>query len=135
MSFKIGFIIRLWIAMIILALINSLIGNSLVESWLGESKAQIYKIIIFIPIAVFISWLYTRKTKGFEWSNRAWIAGTIWFALTLAFEFFTKFFLLGNFWSKLLSDYNSWEVRLSVLALLSVLLSPLIVGGIINRKR
>lgn len=53
------------------------------------------------------------------------MVGTVWVALTVAFEFLAGHYVFGNSWERLLADYNMVRGRLWILVLLANLFAPL----------
>ena len=51
--------------------------------------------------------------------------GTVWVALTVAFEFLAGHYVFGNSWERLIVDYNVFRGRIWILVLLMNLFAPL----------
>ena len=53
------------------------------------------------------------------------MVGTVWVALTVAFEFVAGHYVFGNSWERLIADYNVFRGRIWILVLLMNLFAPL----------
>ena len=49
------------------------------------------------------------------------MAGIMWVALTVAFEFLAGHYVFGNSWKRLTADYNVFRGRIWILVLLTAL--------------
>ena len=73
---------------------------------------------IFIVALLFTRWIAPKSRGG------ALLIGSVWLALTLAFEFLAGHYLFGSSWERLLADYNLLRGRVWVLVLAATLFAP-----------
>lgn len=112
----------LWFPMLIIAMINGMIREKFIRSFLPYSGARQLSTIMLIVFFAFYIWFVIRKFPPGS-TSQSWIIGVFWVILTLLFEF--GFGLLqGTSFKSLLAEYNIFKGRLWILVPLSVLLFP-----------
>ena len=87
---------------------------------------------LLLPLAFFyiigITYFFLKKTKTpFTSIDLKWI-GTLWFVLTIIFEFSFGGLVMGHSFDKLLADYNLLEGKTWGLFLICLLVAPYIVN-------
>ena len=116
--------LAMWLLLLILAVLNGAVREALIKPRLGEQGAHIGSTAILcaaiILVACFsISWIEPKDRR------EALVVGTVWVALTVAFEFLAGHYVFGNSWERLIADYNVFRDRIWILVLLMNLFAPL----------
>ena len=74
--------------------------------------------VILVGASMTIGWISSRPQLD------AWRIGTLWLALTIAFEFLAGHYLFRVPWHRILADYNILNGRIWILVLIVTLLAP-----------
>jgi hypothetical protein len=112
-----------WFGMMILAVLNGGLRDSLYKPHIGEIAAhQISTIILLIVFAVYF-WLLA-SIWPIESAVQAWMIGIMWLVMTIAFEIALGRFVAGNPWSRVVHDYNVLAGRVWVVIPLWTLIGP-----------
>ena len=117
-----------WFALMVVAVLNGTLRVALLNPRLGErtghalSTAMLCALILGVT-GLLVGWI--RPASGGD----ALRVGTLWLALTLAFEFGFGHFVAGKPWRELLADYDISAGRVWVLVLVTTLFAPLLVGS------
>jgi hypothetical protein len=115
--------LAIWIALLVLAVVNGALRESVLELRMGEQLAHVVSTII-LSGAIFIAALFTILWIGAQNAYEAFLVGILWVLLTVAFEFFAGHYLFGSSWQSLIADYNLFRGRIWLLVLLTNLLAP-----------
>ena len=114
-----------WFGMIILAIANGAIREFGYKPYVGDLFAhQISTFILILLIA-----LYTWQLNKFwpiKSAGQAWIIGSIWIIMTIAFEFGMGHFISEIPLSRMLEDYNLFAGRLWILIPLWTFFAPFV---------
>ncbi len=121
-----GRFILAWFGIMILAIANGAMRNSIYKAWVGELRAhQISTLILMILMFLFTylirDWLHIYTNQA------AWQCGLLWFGMTILFEFGFGHWVVGKSFTKLLYDYNVFAGRVWLLILLFTLILPFII--------
>ena len=116
--------LAIWLLLLIFAVLNGAIREVLIRPRFGEQGGHIGSTAILcaaiILVACFsISWIGPKDRL------EALVVGTVWVALTVAFEFVAGHYVFGNSWERLIADYNVFRGRIWILVLLMNLFAPL----------
>lgn len=129
--------ILFWFVLLIIALINATIREltykPLLEPYIGIWAHQISSItaILFFFIAIFF---FIRNSKENFSKKQLITMSSIWILLTILFET-----LMNFFWRKIsliqtLQTYYFWNGETWIFVLISLVISPLIVRRILNKR-
>lgn len=129
--------ILFWFVLLIIALINATIREltykPLLEPYIGIWAHQISSTtaILFFFIAIFF---FIRNSKENFSKKQLIIMSSIWILLTILFET-----LMNFFWRKIsliqtLQTYYFWNGETWIFVLISLVISPLIVRRILNKR-
>jgi hypothetical protein len=121
-----------WVIFGIFTIINGIIRNKYYAPKVGEYLGHVISTIIGIFIVAVGTYLILRFTKIDCGSITLFLIGGFWVILTVLFEFIFGHYVLGNPWQKLLADYNILKGRLWSLFLLTELISPLLMGMLLE---
>jgi hypothetical protein len=113
----------IWVLMLLVASVNGAIREALLIPRMGDTAGRAVSTLILCGLVVLLTYLAIRWIHPRS-GRETWVVGTLWVALTLAFEFLAGHFLFGNPWSELLEDYNLVRGRIWVLVLVTILLAP-----------
>jgi hypothetical protein len=113
----------IWIALAVLAVLNGITRNSLIEPKVGDQPAHIISTIMLCGVIAAVAWISN------PWLDPATVRaafgiGVFWFSLTIAFEFVAGHYLFGHSWQKLFADYNLARGRVWIFVLFATLLAP-----------
>lgn len=120
-----------WFALMIVAIINGAIRQTLYKDFLGELTA--HQVSTFTAILlVFVSVWLINKIWIIESKRQAIFIGLIWLAMTILFEFVFGHYVMDHPWERLVHDYNIIAGRTWLLFLLSIIFIPSIVYRLTN---
>ena len=123
-----------WVIFGILAIINGTIRNKFYAPKVGEYLGHVISTIIGICFVAVGAYLLLRFARIDYSKIDLLLIGGFWVILTVLFEFVFGHYVMGNPWEKLLADYNILKGRLWSLMLLTELISPLLIGLLLERR-
>ncbi|NUM76282.1 hypothetical protein HUU40_18110 [candidate division KSB1 bacterium] len=112
-----------WLILMVTAIINGAIRESVYKNSLGELHAHQLSTLTGIILFGVIIWSLSRLWPLAS-AKQAWTVGLIWLAMTIAFEFLFGHFVAGHPWSTLLQDYNIFAGRVWPLVLIWTTIAP-----------
>lgn len=118
----------IWFLLAILAILNGLFRNSLIEPKVGEYAAHIISTFLLVSIILVVVYLFISRIKFVYTKTDLLLIGVIWLILSILFEFVFGHYVLDISWDILFSGYNILKGRISILVPLVVFLSPLLFG-------
>lgn len=112
-----------WLGIAVLAIANGAFREAVLLPRLGDTAARVISTlllsaVILIVASMTIGWISARPQLD------AWRIGTLWLALTIAFEFLAGHYLFRVPWHRILADYNVLNGRIWILVLIVTLLAP-----------
>lgn len=116
--------LAMWLLLLILAVLNGAIREALIKPRFGEQGAHIGSTAILCAAIILVAWT-SISWIGPNDRREALVVGTVWVALTVAFEFLAGHYVFSNSWERLLADYNMVRGRIWILVLLANLFAPL----------
>lgn len=122
-----------WFIFMIMAIFNAVIREVIYNKYLTELRAHQLSTITFILIIFIVTFIVFFLTKIQLTDKETFIMGSIWFVLTICFEFLAGHFAFGNSWDKLLADYNLLKGRVWMLVPLTTFLAPYIVSRFLTK--
>jgi hypothetical protein len=112
-----------WFGMVILAILNGLMRNSVYGPHMRELAA--HQLSTLTGIILFGIYIYILTgIWPIESAKQAFLIGGIWLGMTILFEFVFGHFVMGHPWSKLLHDYNLLQGRIWILMLIWTGIAP-----------
>jgi len=114
-----------WCGLLVLAFANAALREGWLMSRLGDRASHAISSVT-LSIAILLAGWYATGWVAPQSRQQAWMVGSIWLCLTLAFELLAGHFLFGRSWAVLLADYDLLAGRLWVLVLVTTLTTPLI---------
>lgn len=122
--------IGIWLLLAVVANINGIARVYGYGRFMPELTAhQISCLTGGIAFAI-VMYLFFRFTKA-EFSRMdLFLIGSMWLAMTIAFEFLFGHYVIGHPWEKLLADYHLFQGRLWILILLWTWMGPLLMGSL-----
>ncbi len=121
-----GRALLIWLAMMVLAVLNGAFREAKLRPRLGEQKAHVASTIILCGLILALTWLTLSWIGPQTMTEASWV-GTGWLGLTVSFEFLAGHYLFKNPWEKILADYNLAKGRVWPIVLLTTLLAPILV--------
>ena len=113
----------LWFPMVLIAIFNALLRESLYGPYMSELRAhQVSSLTAMVFFALYV-WLVSGRWQ-IESGGQALIIGLMWVLMTVSFEFLFGHYVMGHPWSRLLADYNLLAGRTWSLVLLWTLILP-----------
>ncbi len=125
--------IAFWFILLVLAILNGVIRNSVYQKSVGELKAHQISTFILIIIIFLVARLFVGRQKDLSNFNLIGV-GLIWLVFTEFFEFFGGHYIFGNTWEKILADYNLCQGRLWFLVIIALWLAPYVAGRFLKSK-
>jgi hypothetical protein len=112
-----------WIGMVVLAILNGIMRESLYKQYMHELTAhQVSTLILLILFGIYV-WFLTGL-RPLESAKQALLIGVMWCVMTVVFEFVFGHYVAGHTWSKLFQDYNLVKGRLWSLVLIWTTIAP-----------
>jgi len=114
-----------WFGLLVLAFANATVREAWMIRRFGEATSHAISSIT-LALMILLAGGYILAWIGPQTMRQAWVVGTIWLALTLAFELLAGHYLFNRSWSALLADFNLAAGRLWLLVLAATLLTPVL---------
>lgn len=131
---KIFLYLTAWLGMVVLAITNGIIRNSIYSDYMPELAAhQLSTLILLIIIGLYVFGL--SKLVKIESAQQAKTIGALWLALTILFEFGFGHYVAGHSWTKLFNDYNLLEGRVWILILIWTAAAPYVFFRLEEKRR
>ena len=115
--------ILIWVLLLGFAVLNGTVREFVLAPRLGAQAAHVASTLVLCAAIFIVALLFTRwiapKSRG-----GALLIGSVWLALTLAFEFLAGHYLFGSSWERLLSEYDLMRGRVWILVLVATLFAP-----------
>jgi len=118
--------ILIWLSFVLLAVLNGGFREHVLMPRLGEQSGHVISTIMLSALILFVTWI-ALPWIGPATARAAWRLGTLWLALTMAFEFLAGHYLFHTSWARLLAQYNVFRGRIWILALLATFSAPILV--------
>ena len=115
-----------WLLLLTSAVLNGTVRQALLVPAIGEHAGHIVSTVALAGIIFVVGWLTSAWLNLVSW-REAWLVGSVWLVLTVAFEFLGGHFLFGTPWPKLLADYDLTRGRMWIVVLVVTALTPPIV--------
>lgn len=128
----IGRALVIWLAFLALAIAAAALREGLLTPRVGESAAHRLGTAAVVAAFLVVIGLSVRWIVPSLESGRLLGLGLFWTVLTITFEFAFGRFVVGHSWRRLLHDYNLLAGRVWILVLLTTLLGPWLVGGVLR---
>jgi hypothetical protein len=114
----------IWLVLVTTAILNAGVREKLITPRFGSHAGHVVSsltlsVAIFLIAWISIGWI------GPDDRNAALVVGTLWLALTVAFEFVAGHYVFRNSWARLLADYNILRGRVWVLVLIATFAAPI----------
>lgn len=120
-----------WFGMMVLAIVNGAIRDFTYKPYVGALAAhQISTLALLLCFAVFFRVL-TRRRPIIS-ARQAWIIGSVWFLMTLTFEFGIGCFA-GKSWNELFHAYDVFSGQVWIFIPLWVLIGPYVFYRFLHR--
>jgi hypothetical protein len=114
-----------WCGLLVVAIVNGTIRVAVIVPVVGDTAGHVISTIVLSIAILLIAW-FAIPWLGPASGTDLWRIGTMWLALTVAFEFGAGHFLFGNPWSRLLEDYNVLRGRIWVVVLFATATAPMV---------
>jgi len=122
-----------WVVLIVVESIHGTLRTLFLAPYVGDFRARQIAVFIGSLLILFVAWLCVRWLVGPQLSStrpastrRLLLAGVLWLALTLAFEFGAGHYAFGRSWRDLASDYDLAHGGLLPFGMVVLVLAPLI---------
>jgi hypothetical protein len=123
-----------WLGMLVLAVLNGALREALLTPVLGDTAAR--QLSTLLLLALFSVWFwFLHQRWPLSTARQAWLVGTLWLAVTLAFETYMGRVLGGKPWPEVLEDYNLLAGRIWILVPLWTLVGPYVFFRWSKRRR
>jgi hypothetical protein len=123
-----------WLLLAVVAVTSGVLRQQFLAPKVGDSAAHVMGTAVVVALFILVIGAQVRWiVPGLE-IRRLWALGGFWTVLTIAFEFGFGHFVVGHPWSRLFHDYNLLAGRIWVLVLITLLLAPVILGGLRGKR-
>jgi hypothetical protein len=112
-----------WVLLLALAILNAAAREKLFVQWFDPQLAQMLS-GVSLSVLIFLATLLSVRRLGLNTAGQCWLAGTLWLAMTVVFEFLFGHYFAGHSWETLLQAYRFPLENLWLLVLLVILVSP-----------
>jgi hypothetical protein len=112
-----------WVGMVVLAILNGVIRERVYGQLMRELTAHQLSTLVGIVLFGIYIWVLTGLFT-IQSSRQALVIGSMWFIITIVFEFGFGHYAMKHSWSKLFHDYNIFEGRVWVLVLIWIVVAP-----------
>jgi hypothetical protein len=120
--------LAVWFGLVLLASLNGIFRESVMIPRLGDSWAQPVSSILLCGLVLLVTW-FTLGWIGPQSVRDALVVGSLWVALTLAFESLVGHYVQHQPWATLLADYDVRRGRVGmIIALIVTFVAPLWFG-------
>ena len=119
--------LAVWLVLVALAIANGAFRAAVLIPRVGEHAGHIISTIILSALILATAW-FTIEWIGPHTLTDAVVAGFVWLALTVLFEFGAGHFLFHQPWEILIADYDLTKGRIWILVLIVTLKAPAIAG-------
>ena len=114
-----------WLGMMLLAVANGAVRDFTYRGWVGDFRAHQLSTVTLLLLFVGYFWaLFTVWPLAS--AHQAWLIGSVWLVMTLAFEFGFGHWAAGQSWRQLLQAYHLHKGQLWPLIPLWVWIGPAI---------
>lgn len=115
--------VAVWVVFVVLAILNGAAREHFLVPAIGEHIAHPLSGIL-LSLVIFAVTLVMLPIFGRLQGKSYLMLGTVWLAMTLAFEFIFGRYVAGRSWSELLVAYDLRSGNLWLMVLVITLLSP-----------
>jgi len=122
----------IWAVLLVLAIINGVIRNSVYAPKLGDYEGHVISSIIAIAYTLVMTYLFVSNVKLDVTKTDLLLIGAFWLIITIIFEFGFGHYVVQHSWTRLLADYNLLKGRVWSLVLLTTFLAPSFWGYILK---
>jgi len=112
-----------WLGMVVLAVFNGLVRDKFYPQSMSALSAHQLSTFIAINLFGIYTWALTRFIP-IQSTRQAFTIGSIWFIMTVLFEFVFGHYIAGHSWARLWMDYNIMAGRVWVLLLIWTFMAP-----------
>ena len=112
-----------WLPLVMIAMINGALRESLYGQYLGEVRAHQVSTVTGVLLFGIYIWALVRYMRP-DSSNQSIVIGIVWLGMTVAFEFIFMHYVAGRSWEVLLNDYNIFAGRVWVVVLIWIAVAP-----------
>jgi len=116
--------LAIWVALPVVAVMNGIFRVAFLEPNLGPYAGHVASSLILTAAICLVAWLSINWIRPHGYRD-AFLIGSTWLGLTVAFEFLAGHYLFGNPWDVLFADYNFRQGRIWLLVLLATFLAPI----------
>jgi len=115
--------VAIWFVLLIIAVLNGAVREALIIPRVGRAGGHVISTVMLSTAIMFAAWT-SSLWIGARSPADAFMVGSTWLALTVAFEFVAGHYLFRKPWEELFADYNIVEGRIWIVVLLATLLAP-----------
>jgi hypothetical protein len=115
--------VGIWFVLLAGAVANGAFREAVLTPRMGRGSAHTLSTILLSLLILLIGWISTPWIAP-RTLQEAWVIGTMWVGLTIAFEFLAGHYVFGRTWNELLADYNLLAGRIWLMVLVVTLMTP-----------
>lgn len=114
----------IWFVLLILAVLNGGMRDTWLSPWLGDTVGRALSTLLLSSLILLATWMTISWIRPATMDDTL-IVGSLWLALTVAFEFLVGHYGFGKPWADLLADYDLRRGRIWIVVLVVTFLAPL----------
>jgi hypothetical protein len=130
-----GLSLALWLAIIVLVLVNDMIGDTFIADRLTALAVEWYKVLVPLPYVVLMAVIHARRTAGPDWLGAALVASLLWPPTTVLVEFLYGRFTFGQEPGEFLDRFAFWWGAPYPLLVVTLFAAPLLAGWVMAARR
>lgn len=117
----------MWVLLLGAAVLNGGIREALIIPRTGDLAGHAISTVSLCLLILLIGWITVGWISPVS-PREAWVIGSVWVVLVVAFEFIAGHYLFGTSWDRLFENYNVARGRIWPLVLVTTAVTPYIAG-------
>ena len=128
-----GLALALWLAIVILVVVNDMIGDTWIASRVSTRVVEWYKVLVPLPYVALLAVVHARRTRGQRWRSAALLAGLLWAPSTVLLDFLYERLTFGQDAAAFLDRFAvQWGAPYPIL-IIALFAAPSVAGRAWNR--
>lgn len=129
-----GLTFSLWIAIVILVVLNGVVGDTWIADALSVRSVEWYKALVPIPYVAMMAIIHARRTMGPRWLEAALLAALLWPTSTVLVDFLHARVVYAEDPMSFLDRFAFWWGAPYPLLVIVLFAAPLLAGAAFARR-